>query len=202
MKKTNFIAVGTLLLLGFTGANAQSLGDYARSVRKNKPDSTSTSRHFDNDNLPTGETLSVVGPPADASGNAASPAAPAPPDTAAADRQKAAEEWKQKLDKQKEKIAALNHEVDLDQRELRLRTAALTSDPGVAARNVQFTKDEVQYKSDMDDKQKELEAAKQQLDDLQDQAHKAGVAETEAASDNDNDNDKNNNDKNKDKEDK
>jgi hypothetical protein len=195
MKKTNLIAVGTLLLLGFTGANAQSLGDYARSVRKNKPETTSTSRHFDNDNLPTGEALSVVGPPADASGNAGAPAAPAPPDTAAADRQKAAEEWKQKLDKQKEKIAALNHEVDLDQRELRLRAATQTSDPGVTARNVQFVKDEVQYKSDVDAKQKELEAAKQQLDDLQDQAHKAGVAEPEPASENDKGN---NNDKDKD----
>jgi len=194
MKKTNFIAVGTLLLLGFTGANAQSLGDYARSVRKNKPDSTSTSRHFDNDNLPTGEALSVVGPPADA---ASAPAASAAPDVTAAagERQRTAEEWKQKLDKQKEKIAALNHEVDLDQRELRLRAAAQTSDPGVAARNIQFTKDEVQYKSDMDAKQKELEAAKQQLDDLQDQAHKAGVAEPEPASENDksSNNDKDNN---------
>jgi hypothetical protein len=193
MKKTNFIAISTLLLVSFSGANAQSLGDYARTVRKNKPDSTLASRHFDNDNLPTGEALSVVGPPADA----ASAGAPAAPDTSAADRQKAADDWRQRIDKQKEKIAALNHEVDLDQRELRLRAAAQTSDPGVTARNVQFVKDEVQYKSDMDAKQKDLEAARQQLDDLQDQAHKAGIAETEAAGDSDK-----NSDKNKDKEDK
>jgi polyhydroxyalkanoate synthesis regulator phasin len=179
--------------VSFSGANAQSLGDYARSVRKNKPDSAPASRHFDNDNLPTGEALSVVGPPPDA----ASASAPAAPDTSAADRQKAADDWKQRIDKQKERVAALNHEVDIDQRELRLRAAAQTSDPGVTARNVQFVKDEVQYKTDMDAKQKELEAARQQLDDLQDQAHKAGIAQTEAASDNDK-----NNDKSKDKEDK
>lgn len=193
MKKTNFIAIGTLLLLSFSAATAQSLGDYARAVRKNKPDTTPASRHFDNDNLPTGEALSVVGPPADAAATASAPAAPATPATSAADRQKAADDWKQRIGQQKEKIAALNHELDLDQRELRLRTATLTSDPGVTARNVQFTKDEVQYKTDMDAKQKELEAARQQLDDLQDQAHKAGVAEPEAPS---------NNDKNKDKGDK
>jgi hypothetical protein len=193
MKKTNFIALGTLLLVSFSGANAQSLGDYARSVRKNKPDSAPASRHFDNDNLPTGQTLSVVGPPADA----ASASAPAAPDTSAADRQKAADDWNQRINQQKEKIAALNHEVDLDQRELRLRAAAQTSDPGVTARNVQFVKDEVQYKSDMDAKQKELETARQQLDDLQEQAHKAGVAASDASSDNDK-----NNDKNKDKGDK
>ncbi len=189
MKKANFIAIGTLVLLSCSGANAQSLGDYARSVRKNKPDSTPASRHFDNDNLPTGQALSVVGPPVDAA-SANSPAAAAP-DTSAADRQKAADDWNQKIDKQKERIAALNHEVDLDQRELRLRAATQTADPGVTARNVQFVKEEVQYRSDMDAKQKELEAARQQLDELQDQAHKAGVAESETASDNGKNNDKN-----------
>jgi hypothetical protein len=196
MKKTHFIAFGTLLLVSFSGANAQSLGDYARSVRKNKPDSTPASRHFDNDNLPTGQTLSVVGPPADAA-SASAPAAPAAPDTSAADRQKAADDWNQRINQQKEKIAALNHEVDLDQRELRLRAAAQTSDPGVTARNVQFVKDEVQYKSDMDAKQKELEAARQQLDDLQEQAHKAGVAPSDASSDSDKSKDSDKNDKDK-----
>jgi hypothetical protein len=188
MKKANFIAFCTLLLVSFSGANAQSLGDYARSVRKNKPDSAPASRHFDNDNLPTGQALSVVGPPADAA-SASAPTAPAASD-AAADRQKAADDWKQKIDKQKERIAELNHEVDLDQRELRLHAATQTSDPGVTARNVQFVKDEVQYKSDMDTKQKELEAARQQLDELQEQAHKAGVAESGAASDSDKNKDK------------
>jgi len=189
MKKVNLIAIGTLLLVSFSVANAQSLGDYARSVRKNKAEPTSASRHFDNDNLPTGQALSVVGPPADAAATAGAQA-PAAPDTAATDRQKAADDWKQRIDKQKEKITELAHEVDLDQRELRLRAAAQTSDPGVTARNVQFVKDEVQYKSDMDAKQKQLEDARQQLDELQDQAHKAGVAESEAASDKDKNKDK------------
>ena len=39
-----------------------SLGDYARNVRKNKPEVNTVSRHYDNDNLPTTEPLSVVGP--------------------------------------------------------------------------------------------------------------------------------------------
>jgi hypothetical protein len=192
MKKLNLVAIGTLLLLSFSVANAQSLGDYARAMRKNKPDTASTSRHFDNDNLPSGQPLSVVGPPADAAANASAPAAAAAPDTSAADRQKAADDWKQKIDKQKEKIAELAHEVDLDQRELRLRAATQTSDPGVTARNVQFVKDEVQYKSDMDAKQKQLEDARQQLDELQDQAHKAGAAEPTSENEKGNDNDNKN----------
>ena len=56
MKHMKHMAIGTLLLLGVSGASAQSLGDYARAVRKNKAEPSSTSRHFDNDNLPTNQT--------------------------------------------------------------------------------------------------------------------------------------------------
>ena len=63
MKHTKLMAIGTLLLLGASGAAAQSLGDYARAARKKKVEPTAATRHYDNDNLPTNETLSVVGPP-------------------------------------------------------------------------------------------------------------------------------------------
>jgi hypothetical protein len=45
----------------------QPLGDYARAVKKNKPQPKSQPTTYDNDNLPAGATLSVVGnsvPPA------------------------------------------------------------------------------------------------------------------------------------------
>ena len=141
MKHTKLMAIGTLLLLAVSGAAAQSLGDYARAARKNKAEPTSTSRHFDNDNLPTSETLSVVGPPPPATANAgqaaantsstpATKAAAVDPAAAAAERQKTADDWKKKLDQQKEKIDSLNHELDLDQREYRLRAAAIYGDAG------------------------------------------------------------------------
>src|SRR5450759_2092581 len=63
MKHMKHLAMATLLLLGVSGAAAQSLGDYARAARKSKPEPSSTSRHYDNDNLPTGQPLGVVGPP-------------------------------------------------------------------------------------------------------------------------------------------
>ncbi len=190
MKHMKLMAIGTLLLLGVSGAAAQSLGDYARAVRKNKPEPSSTSRHFDNDNLPAGNALSVVGPPPAGDANAGQPSTPAAtaavdPAAAAAERQKTANEWKEKLDQQKEKIASLNHELDLDQRELRLRAAAIYADPTVSARNVQWDKDRVQFKSDLDAKQKALATARQELDDLQEQAHQAGIPEKEQAEDKD-----------------
>jgi len=187
------MAIVTLLLLGASGAAAQSLGDYARAVRKNKNEPSSTSRHYDNDNLPTNEALSVVGPPPGADANAGQKAAPVDSSAAAAARQKTADEWNDKIAKQKAKIDSLNHEIDLDQRELRVRAAALYSDPSLSARNIQWNKDDAQYRSDIDTKQKALDSARQQLDEMQEQAHKAGIAETPTDKDNNKSSDKDNN---------
>jgi len=200
MKHTKCMAIATLLLFGVCGAGAQSLGDYARTARKNKPEPNSASRHYDNDNLPTGETLNVIGPPPPAEGkpgdaNSAdankAAAAAAERQKTVDERQKAADEWKKKLDDQKQKVDSLNHEIDLDQREMRLRAAAAYTDPNIAVRDVNWNKDEVRYKNEIDQKQKALDAARQELNDLQDQAHKAGVAEEDKDNAKDKDQDKN-----------
>src|SRR5580765_82280 len=74
MKQTANVGIGIILLLGLAGLPAgaqsqapsnsqpgQSLGDYARQVRKD-PDASKTKPHvFDNDNLPKTDKLSVVG---------------------------------------------------------------------------------------------------------------------------------------------
>jgi len=195
MKHMKHLAIGILLLLGVSGAAAQSLGDYARAVRKNKAEPSSTSRHYDNDNLPTTDKLSVVGPAPAADSSAAPGPENANPDPTAkagavdppkadAEKQKAADEWKKKLDKQQEKVDSLNHELDLDQREYRLRAAAQYSDAGNRLRNVaQWDKDDAQYKTDMDAKQKALNAAKQEFDQMQEEARKAGIVEKDKEKD-------------------
>jgi len=204
MKHTNLMTIGTLLLLGVSGAAAQSLGDYAREARKNKTETTSATHHYDNDNLPTGQALSVVGPPAasdDKTAPAPDPANAAPavkapavdPAAAAAEHQKASDELKGKIDKQKEKIDWLNHDLDLEQREYRLRAAAMYGDAGNRLRNsAQWEKDEAQYKSDFQTKQKALDAARQELDQLQEQARKAGVDDKDNGKDNNKNKDKDN----------
>jgi PAB1-binding protein PBP1 len=192
MKRMKYITIGSLVLLAVSSVAAQSLGDYAREARKNKPATTSPSRHYDNDNLPTGDPLSVVGPAsaADANAGQAANAPAASPAATAAERQKAADELKDRLDKQKAKVDALSHELDIDQRELRLRNAAVNFDPDVSARNIQWDKEQAQYRADMDAKQKELDAARQELDDMQGQAHKAGVAVEDKDNDTNKDKDK------------
>jgi|HubBroStandDraft_1064217.scaffolds.fasta_scaffold01444_7 hypothetical protein len=199
MKRTQGMAIGTLLLFGVSGAAAQSLGDYARAVRKNKPEPSSTSRHFDNDNLPTNESLSVVGPPPSSdAGPANAKTATAAPSTSAIERQKASDEWKKKLDQQKQKIESLNHELDLDQRELHLRDVQANADPTLRLRDGgQWDKDDAHYKSEIDEKQKALDTARQQLDDLQDQAHKAGIAQDDKDKDSNKDNTTKDNNQNK-----
>jgi hypothetical protein len=193
MKRTKGLTIATLMLLGVllgtTVASAQSLGDYARQARKNKPKTDTTSRHYDNDNLPTSEQLSVVGPEPSASTGgdqktATAQTAATDPKAAQADRQKAVDDIKQKMDDQKSKLDALNHELDLSQREYRLRAATFYGDAGAQLRNsAQWSKDDTQYKSDMDSKQKAIAAAQQQLSDLQEQARKAGMREKESDSD-------------------
>jgi hypothetical protein len=199
MKYTKTTAIAALILFGVGGASAQSLGDYARAIRKNKTEPTTASRHFDNDNLPVNDALSVVGPVPDKDA-ASAPAPAATPAANASDRQKATDELQQKMDKQKSKVDALNHELDLDQRELRLRAAALFADPASRLRNpTQWDNDDAKLRTDSEEKQKALDAAKQELDQIQEQAHKAGVDE-KAASDKDSAKDKDQDkDKGKDK---
>jgi hypothetical protein len=192
MKHTKCMAIGTLLLLLVGGATAQSLGDAARAARKNKVAASPTTRHFDNDNLPTSDDLSVVGPTPDANGSATNSAkntkvAAADAAGAAAERQKTADQWKSKLDKQQDKIESLSHELDLQQREYRLRAAAYYGDAGTRLRDAaQFDRDDVQYKTDVDGKQKAIEAARQELGDMKEQARKAGIVDKDKDSANDN----------------
>ena len=126
MKRT-YVWFAAAILMGMVGlASAQqsstSLGDYARTVRKDKK--PATAKQFDNDNLPTSDKLSVVGkapaegddnsgqtaqPPSDqaqASGQAEPKATGVPGESSAA-RQKMYDDWKQKIAGQKDKVDTL-----------------------------------------------------------------------------------------------
>jgi hypothetical protein len=169
----------TVLILAVAGiASAQSLGDYARNAKKNKIDTGTATKVYDNDNLPTDGTLSVVGPtPADATAKASADKAA---DSAAADKkaeqQKANDTLQKNIDEQRQKIDALNKELDLAQREYRLQAATFYADAGNRLRDsAQFDKDEANFKSEIDSKQKAIADAQQKLTELQEVARKAGM---------------------------
>ncbi len=180
----------------------QSLGDYARQVRK-EPDSKPKAHVFDNDNLPKTDKLSVVGTPAPAAeappepkpaDSAAAAATPAaghdakiaaanpPADTSKVDQSTKEAAWKQWADKiksQQDSIDLLQRELDVVQREYQIRAAAMYADAGNRLRNSgDWDKQDAQYKQQIADKQKALDEAKQKLDDLREEARKAGAPST------------------------
>lgn len=154
-------------------APAESLGAYARQVRKErKPDPGV--KTFTNDNLPTNEAVSVVGNPDNTAQNAASNSDAAQQNQAPAP---SAADFKGKIADQQSKIDLLTRELDVLQGEYKLRAAAFYGDAGNRLRNAgAWDKEDADYKQKIAAKQKQLDDARQQMDDLQEQARKAGAS--------------------------
>jgi len=93
-----------------------------------------------------------------------------------AQKQQMFKEWQNKIHEQQNQVDMLNREVDIANREYRLRAAAFYADAGNRLRNaVAWDKEDAQYKDQITEKQKKLDEAKKQLEDLQEQARRAGV---------------------------
>lgn len=188
MKRITNVWLAAVVIAGsFLSAHAQSqpLGDYARTVRKDKAKDPKpvAAKKYDNDNLPVNDKLSIVGnPPADtaanpaASGDTAKDAPKDAPKDDAALRQKSADDWKSKIAAQRSQIDLLSRELDVAQREYRLRAAVMYADAGNRLRNqTSWDKEDAQYKQQIAQKQKAVDDAKQRLDAMQEEARKAGV---------------------------
>ena len=94
----------------------------------------------------------------------------------ASDAQKTNDDWKQKIAAQQGKVDLLTRELDVSQREYRLRAAAFYADAGNRLRgSATWDKEDAQYKQQIAQKQKALDDAKKAVDDLKEQARKAGV---------------------------
>jgi hypothetical protein len=185
----------------------QSLGEYARGVKKTKPAQASPAKPkvYDNENLPTGATLSVVGTAsqdanpvdakvetkADANAKSADPSKAAPkangadekkqeaqikPGQSLEDRKQALDAWQKKLDGQKDKVSLASRELDVLQREYQLKVSEFYSDATHRVQNPNALFDEdSKYKQQIADKQKAVDDAKSQLTDMQDEARRAGA---------------------------
>ena len=184
MKRIGYVVLAEIVLAGvlvsLAGAqSSESLGDYARTVRKEEK--KGAAKKYDNDNLPATDKISVVGnaepetgsgdtnAPSTADGNAAQPgdsSAGSTPDAQpgaekkpeVSDAQKANDDWKKKIDEQKAKVDLLAREVDVTQREYRLRAAAFYADAGNRLRGSgTWDKEDAQYKQQIAQKQKALD---------------------------------------------
>ncbi len=200
------VGIFALALLGPPAlAQNAPLGDYARQARKQKGQQAPAAKTFDNDNLPRVDKLSVVGQPPAETADGTAPTgngetAPAPADTGAptsapasaaantaatgkkpteddpARKEKALKEWQAKIQAQQDQVDLMTRELDVANREYRLRAAAFYADAGNRLRNAgSWDKEDAQYKDQLADKQKKLDEAKTHLEDLREQARKAGV---------------------------
>lgn len=173
-----FLAILVAFLLGASALAQQSLGDVARRNRaKKKPGSVmefnDETMHRtispDQDESSSGDQDGKPEQAADAKDKASKK------DDAEAGQQKA-EEMQKSINSQKKKIADMEHELDIMQREQKLRTAAYYGDAGTMLRDsAKYEQDTKKQQDEMDAKKKEIDAAQQKLDDLQEQARKAGV---------------------------
>jgi hypothetical protein len=186
--KTSRLLAGIAIVSAFAiSAQAQSLGDQARNLRTEKPE-TPQSKVFTNDNLPTSGGITVVGAPAPAASaapastasstatkaTATSTAGTAP---AAEDPSKTADKIKGDVEKQKAEISRLERELDVSTREWKLRQASYYGDAGNQLRDPKaWAEQERKYNDETSQKQQALSDAKQKLDDLQEQARKAGLS--------------------------
>jgi|HubBroStandDraft_4_1064222.scaffolds.fasta_scaffold147280_2 hypothetical protein len=199
MKRTLFALLAGILMSGLVTSlsSAQdtsappepSLGSYARAVKKDKKPQA-PAKKWDNDNLPKDDKISVVGNGTTASADASagaplsmSPASGSPTDKSAVQpgqspeqRQVIYDEWQQRISAQQSQVDLLQRELDVDQREYRLRAAAFYADAGDRLRNqAAWDKEDTDYKQKLAEKQKSLDEAKQKVTDLQEEARKSGV---------------------------
>jgi hypothetical protein len=92
-----------------------------------------------------------------------------------ADWQKTYDEWKVRLAEEKE-IDLLARELDAEQREYRLRVAAIYGDVGIRLRNsAEWDREDAEYKHQIAEKTKALDHARKERDNMQEYARKAGI---------------------------
>ncbi len=158
----------------------QTLGDIARQNRTKKKGTSNVK--LDDDNMPRTAT-----PQADTSkdkkdDDTASAADKSKDDKDATKKENAdaqgkkGDEIKGKLETQKQEIARLQRELDIAQREAKLRAATYYGDAGAQLRDsAKFGEEMRKTQEEMDSKKQAIDAAQQKLNDLQEEARKSGV---------------------------
>jgi len=94
----------------------------------------------------------------------------------AAKKQAEWQQWKDRIVAQKDSIDLAQRELDVTEREYKLRAAAMYADVGNRLRNeTQWDKEDADYKAQIEAKKKAVADGSQKLEELQEQARKAGV---------------------------
>jgi len=198
MKRVVFGSMAAIFMIALgvmAGAQAQSasLGDYARSVRQNKPQAAKApAKVYDNDNLPSA-TISVVGATAPTATDAAKDSKDSQqPDVKADDKTAASTPKTDEKSAEKKASTEIKPGQSPEERQKayagwktriadqKKKVDALAHDLDDFQHNSTLAQVTVwpetqKYGQGLADKQKALAQAKAELSDLQEQARKAGV---------------------------
>ena len=186
MKRTLYVSALALVIFACGTALAQSSDQdlvtaarKARAEHKNAPDT----KVWTNDDIRSAQpapapAASADAKPADAktgdTKDAAKPDAAKAP--SADDKDKASAAMQRKIDAQKAEIATLSTQADLAEREFKLQVANYYADAGNSLRDpAAWTKERDAKQKEINDKKQAVADAKAKLDDLLEQARKAGV---------------------------
>jgi predicted RNase H-like nuclease (RuvC/YqgF family) len=190
MKRFNFgLLILTGLLAGVAAAQSDSLADAARKHKQQQAGKPVAAKVYTNDNLPATETISTVGAPAsDAAATSptdgqttADGSTPATKDGAKpADdtktRQKTWEDWRDKIQKQKASVEQMQRENEEIDRQYKLTSGNYYNSAQQRLYDgAAMVKEDAAYKQQLEQKKKAIDDAKQKIDDLQEEARRAGV---------------------------
>ncbi len=167
------VLAGSLVILAHA-QSPQPLGDVARALRSAPREHATKS--FDNDNIPKSDKLNVVGPEEIATTSVPDNDTEVSISAERPDERSEKQLMVSDLDAQKKQLDLLSRELDVLNREYRLRAASYYADAGNRLRDpTNWDKEDAQFKQQIAAKQKELDSAKQHLENVQEQARKAGV---------------------------
>ena len=158
-----FVAVAGVVLFVIASTYGQSLGDVAREQRQKQAKDARTERKvLTNEDLPARtEPESTTSVSTDE--HEAKPAAAASNDT------HAAEQWKAKIETQRNSIATLQSQID------KLNSSIHFAGPNCVANCVQYNEGQIRKQDEVERMQKQLDQQKKQLEDMQESARKAGL---------------------------
>jgi predicted RNase H-like nuclease (RuvC/YqgF family) len=156
-------AVIGVALIVVAGSFGQSLGDVARKQRqKLAKDAHAPRKVVTNEDIPERPESTATTSVSTDEGNTA-PASPASNDT------HAGEEWKAKIEAQKNSVASLQSQID------KLNSSIHFVEANRYYNGVQYNERQVQKQNEVRRMQKQLDEQKKQLEDLQESARKAGL---------------------------
>ena len=183
MKRLSVVLL--VMMLGALGASAQSLAQAAQEAKAEKK-AAPAAHVYTNDDIAAPAESMPAKPAADASAAKTDSDAKDADQPADKDKKDSKEDAKAKatalqsqIDSLKKYIAEQEHDLSITEREHQIKVAEYYADAGTQLRTSgKWFEDEKQYQTDLDAKKKAISDAKAKLDDLNEQARKAGVPTT------------------------